>query len=897
MVRNNKGINTLTPKRIRTILSNNTKEHGIYLSNHLHITKELLKYVLSDMISIDLESEGEYNKRKKYRELCGCVLMPMADMSVKPFPQNASEQVAIAPLILHVLLPTLKSSFLHPTLLNEFILFKETILLDSLYISNFSLSFMDHNISHIIPSFWKLAPAICWIKTDSFTFPAGYFTRFLNRTIPTISLPTTTANSISTTASNDSDGLYSPSPLLIYVLWNNYLSKEIDLNALNKLKDYPLVPIISKNRHLLFSISLLPHIFSITSNNQRHDQARSNLKREIGRMATLYKTEVDEADKRITTLVGSILEDEKQNTDWVWTTKRIGDYDIIEETSEAKTDEVNVNTNSSILPVAQALERTNTINAEDVSVVDSAVQTGGSSATENILPVAIVTTLEEVTPTSTLSNLTTTMGLQAASISASSDVIAAMTALGVPFFDNSIFESTPLCVSQPYSGVNSSASNMQGRRVLQCLHRLDQLNILVQTSTRSEIVNNELSESLLMYDQLSIPNRNKLLLHIFHDHTILQPFSVNETSQFKELRLLTNQITKAAVSYAECEHGGVYWCLDESVLDNINISSIDHSNNTNNNSSSTSNRSSSTVSNRMINTSSSTTTMQSNIPIVTTTKNAVILYYEPSLRDLYTFLGIEELTAATAVRKFTIPLLLNMDAFTRMDVMIGLAKNWNTYRSDQALVKQLIELPFIPLWDLASSSTTTTNSNSLSNTSNSSITIDLNEIKIHNINYLNNTKDLRKASDLIIWTNQDLFEALSDKDVAPKYFSPPYLRTSEMHLMCCDLGMKLDLNEELLKQIVLDIEKDANIAMESITNQQQQHHNHYQEELLHTTSDRGRRILRYIRHDDRISILLQNVNYARMIGKIRFVPMNYPESVSYGGFVTYRKDIGILTIF
>ena len=217
--------NILTPSLLRIAFISKSSIHCQALKNKEQIVKALLDYVLIDISMQSLEFESEHVQRRVYRELGGCPLMPLADKTIKPFPRNASDQVAIAPIILHLLLPLLKSSFLHPTLLNDLKIFDNTIFLDSLFISKFSIAFIDKHISHIIPTNLKFVQAVCWLNseptTHNNTTTVGFFSRMINRgssITPTAnSLPNNRNNHLSTIATN------LPSPLLIYVLWNDYL--------------------------------------------------------------------------------------------------------------------------------------------------------------------------------------------------------------------------------------------------------------------------------------------------------------------------------------------------------------------------------------------------------------------------------------------------------------------------------------------------------------------------------------------------------------------------------------------------------------------------------------------------------------------------------------------------
>ena len=209
-----KSMNLFSPSRLRSALLNKSLNQCQILKNNLSTVKTLLEYILTDINNDTLQLESEYIQRRSYRDLIGCPLMPLADLSIKPFPKNASDQVAITPIILHLLLPLLKSSFLHPTLLKHLQLFDNHIFLDTLFISKFSISFIDKNISYIIPDNWKFVPAICWLKSESTSTTStaasatvGLFSRLINRNSSTFQ-----RNATSTTTDNiNSNHLIIPS--------------------------------------------------------------------------------------------------------------------------------------------------------------------------------------------------------------------------------------------------------------------------------------------------------------------------------------------------------------------------------------------------------------------------------------------------------------------------------------------------------------------------------------------------------------------------------------------------------------------------------------------------------------------------------------------------------------
>ena len=52
----------------------------------------LLSYCLSDMARSSLQQQGEFVKRKAYKEMGGVPLLPMSDGGIKCFPRSARER-------------------------------------------------------------------------------------------------------------------------------------------------------------------------------------------------------------------------------------------------------------------------------------------------------------------------------------------------------------------------------------------------------------------------------------------------------------------------------------------------------------------------------------------------------------------------------------------------------------------------------------------------------------------------------------------------------------------------------------------------------------------------------------------------------------------------------------
>lgn len=824
----------LTAGKLRQTLAANALMHCSRLANNPSLVLSLLRFVLED-ISDKSRSEGEYTRKRLFRELAGVPLMPLANLNVKPFPRDASEQVAIAPVILHALLPALKNSFLHPTLTAALPLFSDPLFLETLFISHFNASFMEHNIAHIVPAKWRRASAVEWLPAGALT-SAGVGSA---------------ARSVRPTGADS--GFNAPSPLLMYIIWNSFLSQETSWTEIEKLKEYPMIPVISKNRQLLLSMSLLSVVFSDRSSEQQ-DEARIYLKREIGRAASL-------AHSAMGALPDGTTVDEVVTDDWAWTTLPASSRVAKSSRAVAASDRRGSTSSAAASNDSDDDIGDNTIiEADYIDAGNGSAGTGPATLTAmqvSAVPVDAVDATEEAFepnfpgsgPSSAAPVRTSPNQPSAGSAGSNETVRRILRTLGLPFLDAGVFENIPQIIRENTTagGQTGGAADMSGRRILQCLHKLDSLNIFVQSlpagaATLAATPGAPLpmfpSEPLLCYDDLSVQDRNALLvLMSAQHHQLMAPLNAQEQTQIKQLRLFTSKVDNSAVSIDGCR-GGVYWCTENSVLD--------------------------TIANRDTRTTNTAAAGGSGVQ----QEAPVILIFEPALRELYQLLRVEELTAATAVRKFTVPQLRHMAPLARLKAMLGLAAQWSSYRSDEALVQQLADVPFIPPYSAVSMDT-----QSSASVSTSSLTLECCEGT--------DIATLRRAKDLFLWTNDELLDALK----GPKqclYFAPPYLRTATMHVMCQDLGMQKDLTEDTFRRILMDIEAMVNDSLSG----------HGDADLQREAAERGRGILRYVKTDDRISTLLQNKTFATSVGKIRFVPMRLPVSTEPGGYVTYREEVG-----
>jgi hypothetical protein len=804
-------------------MSNNALMHCSRLTNNPLLVRALLQYVLED-IAERSASEGEYSKRKLFREMAGVPLMPMATLNVKTFPRNASEQVAIAPVIMHALLPGLKNSFLHPTLTSSIALFSDAIFLDTLFISPFNASYLERNIASVIPGSWRLVPAIDWSETASAGNTVGGAGRALRPTGP------------------GAEATAAPSPLLLYTLWNTVLSAETSWLEIEKLKDYPLVPVVSRGRRLLLSMALLSVVFSLQSTEEQ-DAQRVYLKRELGRMTQLASSTQDALPEGTAEAVAD---------EWAWTTQPLS-------SSSAKARNVVRQAQDNVTArAAVAAARTDDSDDDIGDGVITDLDFPGEPSPTVVLP-ASPTGPVPMAPANRAGGpaepAAAAAGDAAPRVAAAPanappvmSVLTILQTLGVPFLDAGIFESIPVIINRPdttsLTSTSGSATDFRGRHILQALHKLDSMHITLPRGGDAADSGSADPVPLLRYDDLSVTDRTTLLVLMSSQlHQNMAPLSQQEQTQIKQLRLFTSKADNSAVAIADCQNG-VYWCREESVLETIN--------------------------NR------STTTSNQAAPVV--------LVHDAALRDLYTLLGVEELTAATAVRKFTVPQLRTMAPLPRLKVMMSLAAQWDIYRGDEPLVKLLKNVPFVPLHAPQASAESASAASAVLMQSTGPVVQSATWETLESCEAMD-VSSLRLAKDLFLWTNDELLAALRGSKQS-LYFPPAYLRTAAMHVMCQDLSMQADLTEASFSRIAADIEVSLNNAYAGSNSAEAQL------DALREAAERGRGLLRYVKANDRISLLLQNKTVAAAIGKIRFVPMRIPVSTEPGGYVTYRDDVG-----
>ena len=378
-------------------------------------------------------------------------------------------------------------------------------------------------------------------------------------------------------------------------------------------------------------------------------------------------------------------------------------------------------------------------------------------------------------------------------------LITVLNKLGVPFLDGSIFDRVPKVI-------NDRSSLSPGKRILESLYEISLLNITVQTIREGST--QLLSDGeLLSFKNITTANRNELLLEIYKSHRSAE-FSASEIEKLKSIKLFTSK-EGTPVAISQCH--GSYWCTNDSVLEGVSLSDIN----------------------------------SETLP--------TILINDPALREIYALVGVEELTPSTTVRRFILPTLSSLHPSQRLDIMCNLASKWGTFRDDDALLKNLRDIAFIPRWEYSC------------NQSNENI-----EILVDG--------NPRRANELFLWTNDDLLDALNGPSEC-HYFPPPSLRLAELHPMFSDLEMASELKKDSLLKLAYDIQSTSlNDTGDGAMKQ--------------VAAERGRRLLRYIKENDRCSSIPLDSDLSKKLGKIQFVPLDVPVSVQAGGHVVYKNTIG-----
>jgi hypothetical protein len=774
---------SFTPVRLRDVMKGDAVAICNRLANRIDILVPLLNYGTSDIVR--RVPEGEFEKRKLFKELAGFPLLLMADGSVKPFPRSLREQCFLVPLSILRMFGSRQSQFIHPLIVERFPMFEDPIFLDSLFISKASAGLVEDIAPSMFPLAWKrLAAVSAWHTVSD-----------------------ARGESESNTSSSGGGGVLSE--LMMYVLWSEILSKEPAV-AFDGLQSWPIVPVVSNGCRLLLSAEFLTDVFVVDASPEQ-DQHRANLKSRSN----------DVNDAALVEVASQVANMDMTNftitAGWRWASERCeARYGVRH--SNPTTQQPNFP--SQLFDGSQVKDSGASVNPGTETVVDASklVESGEE------LPASL--------PPAHNPNASVPAVVNTGMYSLSGSLKAAIVALGVPVLDAGLLDGLPVSIM-----ANTSTATV-GRKLLNSIHSLMTNNVVICEAMATAVVP---KSPMLLFEQLDRLQRQTLLVEIYKDHRNMN-FTEPEIQKFKSLRLFTERGSAArSVSISECS-GGVYWCGSDAALEGIPLpSSIAAAD-------STSSPSAVSTPTSMLGTFLSkkkqpnpvnarphySLSSASSTAIPGAVESPIILVNEPALREIYSLLGVVELSVSVAIKKFTVPLLNSSAPPERMLMMMSLAGNWSALRADKELVDSLKDIAFIPSWSRP------THSSSQGNV---------------DAEHLDFSVPPRRPSELLSWNNEELSHVISGR-LASNYLAPSQMRSVAVHLMLMDLGMLNDLKSSSFLQLATDIQTLA--VNES-------------EDAKLEAASYSRRLLRYLRDESRaLDILDQDL--ARRLRKIVFVP-------------------------
>ena len=491
--------NVLSPGHFRDILKRDCTTHCSKLMDD-YIVIQLLKFALSDIYKV--QDDGEFIKRKLYREFAGVPLVPLLDKRVKPFPRNEKEMLSIGSYSLMALLPRLGDIMLSPKLLELFPIFNDPIFMDSLYIRNCSITFLESNMHRILPLTLKKVDVLNWLDikyTDKEVVGKGLGHSNLNST---------------------------PSENLIYVLWKEILLKE-PFTSFDRIRDWPIIPVISKGKRMLLSASLISLVFTYVP-TALEDQHRQFLSNEVGRLSSLLQVGISKDYMKLNI-------DSTQDENWDWTNARDPQITNIRKsdlsTSVSPINDISVN---------NGVQSNITFDAQS-SASDDCINTTTDIVSDAYLPPPPPYVTDEIDGG----------GMDAIPL----NFYQAMCRVGIPFIDCSILDGIPVALNKDIP---------LGKRILECLYSIFSQNV----ATYNVLDNQDepqFCSNLINFDTINTSDRNAMLYEVYkyHQNNSLAP---PEIEKLKKLPIFT---TKDGEPVAIFDCKGVFWCTNYSVLEGI----------------------------------------------------------------------------------------------------------------------------------------------------------------------------------------------------------------------------------------------------------------------------------------------------------------------------------------
>jgi hypothetical protein len=673
--------NSLTPVRMRDVMKADAAVICNRLIHRLDIILPLLQYAMSDITA--RQPDGEFEKRKLYKEIAGFPLMLMADGSIKPFPRSDRERCFIAPTTLHRLFSSLgvRNKFVHPYLLEKFKMFDDPVFLDTIFVTKASVGLVDEIAPSIFPPSWKRCPAL-----GDWDVAVG--------SIQAAASGTSSAVSVALI-----------SELVMFILWHEILSRESAV-AFDALSNWPIVPVLSRGSRMLLAPEFLPHVFCLDSTSEQ-DRHREMLRNQSNELSDSAMAELNQqlSHMEVAGLDGKV--------GWKWVASRCCSRNPIKHTlppvvqsqssQPVATDiltekpvlatETGANSNAASASTSEKIKHPSSDETESSSASNPSAAEIAVPAT--VLPSASSAAAAGSAPTAAVTAVVTSTNIPTIPAALRHVVIK----LGLPIIDANIFEGPPASVATARSGDNGSQTSYIGRKLLSSIAALMDHNVVVHHA--NSILDVVPKCSMLHFDELNKIERQELLLEIFKAHRNFQ-FNQAEIDKFKTLRLFTERgSSQRAVSISDCR-GGVYWCASDAALEGIPLpSGISDMASSANSSSSASAKTMSAMFASFLghsSKSSASSSASSSAAVAATSTGddvsdddgllnnstptsvagaidtPVILVNDTALRDIYYLLGVPELTATVAIKKFTVPLLNSSPPQERMTMMMSLSR-------------------------------------------------------------------------------------------------------------------------------------------------------------------------------------------------------------------------------
>jgi hypothetical protein len=501
--------NQLSPSALRQHLRGSSQKVNV----SRNVLYSILSFAVQDMD--EFKSAELFARQKKYKELNRNNMLPMADGTVRKFPNSKADRVITAPLSLQCLITGVRRQSVEPFLARIIPIFQDNDFLDALFIERFNPSIFADVAPEVLPSDFKRLPAVAW-ENESF-----------------------------------------PSKLVLYSLWKDCFSFESSISTFDSMKEWPILPVrlADSGKKLLMSIDFLPYLFFTQQSPADADadfESRSILEKDM------QSIELDENAKN------------KENVE------SISSYLL--NMGDLKTDSVNIKFITRTysrreVSTENYLDAKNT--AKDAVAVEisagggSAVAAGGGGGSGEIIMAQVshtVTATATAVTSAPNNSVVTVIGAASSNpnpnsdahensnVLSDADLIETLLKLNYPFLDSSVLCGPPLILRNQVMHV--------GKRLLLGLNKIMQFSAS-NLSSGDEVS----SDSFLKFSSLSNENRKKMLLTIYSSHRD-QQLNAAELDCLRQLPLFVS-IDNAPVTVKD--YTKAYFCRNLSVISDLKI--------------------------------------------------------------------------------------------------------------------------------------------------------------------------------------------------------------------------------------------------------------------------------------------------------------------------------------